>query len=144
MDESRVDAWVRDNLAAVMAALGLPHWRIRVVLDANEPNVRGRVEIEAPYERAAVILDPPQIADVPALRGVLQHELIHCILAPYDLFLFAAMEYVPEGPAREAMRRVWNYACEAAARNVERLIFSQEKIRDGGMTDAAGDRRVPD
>lgn len=136
MDESKLKAWVVDNLQPTMDALGLPHWRVSARLDALDDPLRGHVDVAAAYERATITIDPARVDDDRVANDVLQHELIHCILAPFDLVISAAIEYVADDRVRAMMTSIHKYACEQAVRNVERLLYQQEKMRERAATPA--------
>jgi hypothetical protein len=131
MDESMVVAFLERDAARLQAEFGLPHWRITTRVKALVDGTRAQVETDAPYERATIEFDPAQFKDDETLKSCYEHELIHCVLAPFDLGMFAAKEWIPDGPARESFDRAWRYAEEQAVRNVERLVF---KLREVGRS----------
>jgi hypothetical protein len=123
MDESTVVAFVEKNAERMMREFGLPHWRIRWKASVLAPDVRGEVTIDASREQAYIEVDPAQTPDEDSLVKTIEHELIHCAVAPFDAFMEFAREWIPEGPARESARKVWVEAMERAVRNVERMAW---------------------
>jgi hypothetical protein len=117
----------------MMREFGLPHWRIRCKTTVLEPDVYAEVRIDPAREQACIEVDPAQVRDEESLVKTMEHELIHCVVAPFDAFADAAREWIPEGPARESARRVWNDAMERAVRNVERMAYSVRHAKSNAV-----------
>lgn len=132
MKTEEARAIVERHLVPFMAALGVPHWKVTVDY--------GRCERETwivqcsrngDYWKAYITIDPAKHEDEEELLDSLRHELLHVLIAPFDLFVDAALQHVPDGDASRAMDRIREHAVEATVRNLERMLGGWTYSRDG-------------
>jgi hypothetical protein len=126
MDASAVRAVVAKYAQPLMEKLGIPHWSIVFHYDLREANgafaKRGECIRQVRYDRATIRLDCEEFSDEQEVLKVLRHELIHVVLAPFDLFWHAAGACWADDPVKAAMMdAVWDHVVEQAVINIERV-----------------------
>jgi len=126
MDASQVRAIVGKYAPALMEKLGIPHWSIVFYYDLREQKgsfaKRGECIRQVRYDKAAISFDPEEFGTEDEVLKNLRHELIHVVLAPFDLFWHAAEAHWTDDPVRtEIMNTVWDHAVEQAVINIERV-----------------------
>lgn len=134
MDRSECKAIVDREVVSLKATFGLSHWTIVVQYQKVSGDIPdgfgapGSCRRLAAYERATITIDPDEIEDRDNLLGVLRHELMHVVLAPFDPYRHFAASFIRKGSSAEVQEDgVWDHACEQAVRNLERLWFCAER-----------------
>jgi hypothetical protein len=128
MDASEVREIVAKYAPALMEKLGIPHWSIVFYYDLRESTgdgefaKRGECIRQVRYDRATIRFDPAEFSDEQEVLKILRHELIHVVLAPFDLFWHAAEAHWQDDPVKtEIMNAVWDHVVEQAVINVRRV-----------------------
>jgi len=128
MDLSAARAIIDAELPGLMRALGIPHWRIKVVYEPVEgdPGCRGMARCDRleRYETATLTFDPAAFDDADQLRGTLRHELFHVVLAPFDLYDGAVTAAVRgRRDVGAVLQTAWDHAVEKCVVNLERMFW---------------------
>jgi hypothetical protein len=127
MDRSAVKAIVERELAPLAGRLGVGHWKLTLRFDLRAGDAdweaQGRCLKYVDYDKAIISLDPDALADEAEVIRVLTHELLHVVLAPFDV-LFNAMGPLLEkdGALRAVLDSVRTNAVEQAVVNLERMV----------------------
>lgn len=137
MDRSAVKAIVDREIEPLKARLGIPHWRIVVTYGpVSDPGRvaeghRGMAECRraAPYERATITLDHEQHDDETEVVDSLIHELLHVVLAPFDLYRNFATKFIEVGTTADGQEdTLFAHCIEQAVRNLERMHWGLSKV----------------
>jgi hypothetical protein len=127
MDESAVKAIVDDRLESLTELFGLYFWRIEVKFEATRrpDQWRAMCDREVNYSRATITLDPTKFDTEDEVIKALEHELLHVVLAPFDLYRNLVTQHI--GPEEVALTRVeqtaWEYMIEQQVINLERMLY---------------------
>jgi nitric oxide synthase oxygenase domain/subunit len=131
VDTSAVKAIVEANIERLMEAIGIPHWRLTVYYEAPEnPNWKASCDRSgADYWRASITIDPKHANDADDVIDSLVHELLHIVLAPFDLYRNAVTPHIavdtPEGRQEQV---IWTHVMEQTVLTLERgLAMSLRK-----------------
>lgn len=140
MDRSRVVALAAKHLPRLRTELGISHWTIHIRYDepfgehgADGSRTRACVHTDLSYDHATIDLNCAEIDDEAELIETLHHELLHVVLAPYDLLSDYAEKAVEKGSVEaERLVALYSYCCERAVIAVGNAITgSVEAARRG-------------
>lgn len=101
MDHKKLDEFIKKELKNILHRNGLDDWNIPVRVkkeyykheDVEEEGVQGSArDILFEYKVAHITLYAGAIESIKEAKEVLQHELFHVILAPYNMFIECIME----------------------------------------------------
>lgn len=124
MDRSRVKAIVDASIDPLLTRLGIGHWRIEVGYDLREGSesftLLGRCRRMPEYNIARIELDADALDDEQGVMRTLRHELMHIVLAPFDLYR-AALQPLHDETAAAMAEVVWVHSVEKAVVNLERM-----------------------
>jgi hypothetical protein len=125
MDRSAVQAVVVAHLPRLSQQLGLSSWEITIGYetrggDGDGSLQRGECTRLLDYHSAAITLNPEAFADEEGVLATLRHELFHCVLSPFDLYLGAVERSCSETPAG-LLTRIWEYSVERTVAALERM-----------------------
>ncbi len=151
MDESKVTEWLDLYQEREMYRLGLNEWRIATRIGKPEhPFVGACVYTQNTRQRADVVIDPFEILDDNQLQQTFQHELMHCVIAPFDSLRDVAIALAPKS-AHEAISMAWDDACELTVRNMEKMLryanevavdeYEQEIAESGDSAESVDTRK---
>lgn len=126
MDRSAVKTIVDREIELLMERLGIPHWKIRVEYEVEQPSngrVRnGECEWLVDYNSATVRLNPDSLEDEAHVLKVLRHELFHILLSPYSVAHNVILPLTEADSVKDKMlQSVWTHAMEQAIINLERM-----------------------
>lgn len=111
-----------------MAECGVPHWRVAIKLEPiEEHGLTATVKRRVDYWQATIIVDPSKQDNEESLVGSLQHELLHCLLSPFDLVYETMGSYIPDDMARLAAERLYYWAHEQGVLAIERMLINREQ-----------------
>ena len=121
MDQSEVRAIVNEHLKPIRDALQLNDWNIDTECSPLELGTPARVHMTARYRHATIQFDPAQIGDREHVLRCLRHELLHLVLAPFDLYTYAVSEMLSEQFSR-VDKQLFTDAVELVVGNLERVL----------------------
>jgi hypothetical protein len=126
MDRSAVKAIIERELDPLAKKLGVGHWRLTVKFDLRDGDedweTQGRCLKYVDYDRAIISLDPDSLADEAEVVRVLIHELLHIVLAPFDVLVNAVGPVLKRDETLVAvLDSVRMNAVEQAVVNLERM-----------------------
>ena len=128
MDRSAVKAVVERELEPLMMRLGIPHWNVLVVYkpEANDGDfeVRGRCDRRTEYNIASITLNPESLDGAEEVLATLRHELLHVVLAPFDLYREAVEPLLSGDTAKgEVFSVLFRHCVEQAVVNLNRMYL---------------------
>ena len=121
MDQSEVRFIVNEHVKPIRDALQLNDWHIDTEYTALDPGTSARVHMMPRYRRATIQFDPAQIVDREHVLRCLRHELLHLVLAPFDLYTCAVSEMLPEQFSK-VDNQLFMDAVELVVGNLERVL----------------------
>jgi hypothetical protein len=126
MDRSAVKAIVERELNPLARRLGVSHWELTVKFDLRDGDggrgTQGRCTKYVDYDKAIISLDPDSLADEAEVVRVLIHELLHIVLAPFDVLVNAVGPVLKRDETLAAvLDSVRMNAVEQAVVNLERM-----------------------
>jgi hypothetical protein len=122
VDESAVKAIVDANIERLMRAFGVPHWKIRVVYGpCEQDHWQAECLRQVNYNFAEITINPHKHSDEAEVIESLEHELMHVVHSPFDLFYEVALQFVNDKDALDALSRTWSYCTEQTVVNLNRL-----------------------
>jgi len=132
--------WVREGVGPLRDALCLCDWQINYEFAAcGDSTANGQCTFQENYRTAMIRLDTMKIDTRKECLEVLMHEMLHLILADFDVSIEACDAAVrPLGvPLTKALWSVHTHAEERAVGNLERMLLlgfgvTAEEIVDGG------------
>lgn len=130
MDTSYVKAIVEANIAAMVDALCLNHWRIEIgYTSTGHDNWKAKCDRSGgDYYIAEITIDPAMHDDSTDVLRSLRHELLHLHLAPFDLYRDLMTQHIEEDtPAERQEQRAFTYAVEQMLGNLERMLANIDK-----------------
>lgn len=123
----RVDTarkWIRQNLPRLQKKFRLEDWQISVtvvnVMSEDDPTM-GACECDSDYQFARITIAADQIEDIEELDMAFQHELIHCVLSPFDQVAQLLMESDNE-MAAGILGGFYRSCVERTVRNLELVL----------------------
>lgn len=123
MDKSEVQAVVEANIDRIRTAMNLHDWFIGINYEpTGHPGWAASCDrAGGDYQRASIIIDPNgHDSETEVLRSLV-HELLHLVLAPFDVYRDAISSFAPD-EADALEQRLWTHAVEQAATRLERGI----------------------
>ncbi len=129
MDRSAVEAIVARELPRLARRLGVDHWHITTCCDATQLDDLGNLAECAKtlnYRLATIRFNPDRIASEAELIATIEHELLHLVLAPFDL-LWEQLIGPLRGLRRQQAEAVWQFACESTITALERALKAPEQ-----------------
>ncbi len=129
MDVSHVETLVDQHIEPLKRALGLSDWRTVVnygPIDAERrPGffVPASCDLNPPYRKASISIDPAEVDSEEDLFRYLLHELLHIVLSPTVLLDDAVARAVSD-EKYEVLRPVWHDTLERCIANLERFLKS--------------------
>ena len=127
LTRGQVEEILGRRMGELMAECGVPHWRVAVVLEKiPDHGLLATVKRRVDYWQATITLDPSKQDDEATLCDSLQHELLHCLLGPFDLVYEAMGAHIQDKAARMAMERLYYWAQEQGVLNISRMLINRE------------------
>jgi RNA polymerase sigma factor (sigma-70 family) len=123
VDQSKVRAFVEQNIGPLSRAMGISHWTIRVTYGpCEQPNHDADCGRIYPYNVADINIDPARAENDDDVLRLLCHELAHIVLHPFDLYRDVMLQGLAEGStAAKQEDQLWVYCVEQAVINLRRL-----------------------
>jgi hypothetical protein len=126
MDRSTVERVSIKHLPALRCRLGLGQWQIGLGYDSTLGNggegiTRGECSRLLDYQCAHITLNPDVFADQEEVLATLRHELLHLVLAPFDLYTSAVARIDLSDDASELLDRIRDHAIEQTVIALERM-----------------------
>lgn len=121
MDQSKVREVVNKHLKPIRDALQLSDWWIDVEYSSLADGTPAEVWMKPRYRRALIKFDPAQQESREHILRNLRHELLHLVLAPYDLYSNAVSEMLDE-QYQKVDSQLFSDACEVTVGNLERIL----------------------
>lgn len=136
MTSEQVRSWFKKNLDRKMREFGVPHWRISVSYMRHESKDDGFhpfmvCQKRFEYEKAVLEIDADicarELDSADELEKMVEHELLHVVSSPFDLYMTMTWEMVTDEHLRGVLNESWRQAQELSVRNMERLVHSLRK-----------------
>jgi hypothetical protein len=123
LDKSEVEAIARRELPRLAEMLHVAHWTIDLSFDASrlQPTSMAECERMSCYDRATIILHPEKHRDEADVIDSIEHELLHIVLAPFDLSWNVVSESF-HGVPLEHVKTVWQYSLEQTIVTLQRIL----------------------
>jgi hypothetical protein len=126
MDRSAVKSVVERELEPLMMRLGIPHWHVVVgykpEADDGDFVVYGRCARRSEYNAASITLNPETLDGAEEVLDSLRHELLHVVLAPFDLYRKAVGPLLSGDEARaEVFEVLFRHCVEQAVVCLNRM-----------------------
>jgi hypothetical protein len=123
LDKSEVEAIAKRELPRLAEMLHVAHWTIDLSLDASrlQPTSMAECERMSCYDRATIILHPEKHLDEADVIESIEHELLHIVLAPFDLSWNVVSESF-QGVMLEHVKTVWQYSLEQTIVTLQRIL----------------------
>lgn len=126
MDRMTVERVVFKHLPRLSAQLGLNQWEISVGYAAEPADddgilKRGECTRLVDYKSAHITLNPYALADELAVLVTLRHELLHIVVAPFDLYTSAVERIELPDVAADLLDRIRDHAVERTVSGLERM-----------------------
>lgn len=138
MDRSECKAIVEREIVGLMERLGIPHWRLVITYGpvTNRriaAGHRGLAECirNAPYDRATIVIDPEEHDDEAEVIKSLRHELMHVVLAPFDLYREFVSSYIDANSTQDHQEdTIFEHCIEQTVINLERMYLGLADLPD--------------
>lgn len=122
MKAKDVESIIEGESALICRALYLGNWDIKFKTERLEIGVTGRCNADSRYQHATIILDPEQIDDEAEALKVLRHELIHVVLAEFDIPFESARDELQSNEGRRLLFEIQRNAVERSVVQIERIL----------------------
>ena len=110
-----------------MEKLGIPHWHIEVTYGpCAEPHWQAMCERQVNYNQAHIIIDPKHAHSEEGVIKSLVHELLHVVLAPFDLYREVLSQHCGEQGSVRAREEAALFAF-----TVEQLVVNLRRVLRG-------------
>jgi hypothetical protein len=125
VDASEVKRIVEANMRPMSEALGVHHWFFNIDYHSTgNENWKASCSRNIDYHHAHIIIDPAHCHSEKDVLESLRHEMLHVILAPFDLYRDLVTQHIQEDSVEARQeRRAFNYA-------VEQMVLRLEKMFD--------------
>jgi hypothetical protein len=129
MTKDEIQAVVDKYADRFVIALGLTQWNIRFVMSAQRaPSTEDSVtnadcSRSLNYETALITLYPDSFDDEDEVITALLHELLHIVIAPFDLFFDQVCELGLADPLPAALDHTRRHAIERTVLALERMYL---------------------
>lgn len=122
--------WIKQNLQRLQSRFRLEDWQISIVVqkhinDDPESDQLATCQAKSDYQSALIVVGANSIDSIRQLEGVMQHEMLHCVLSPMDQLwdVFAQSD-------NQAAVNLYNKLHSSAS---ERMVRSLELIMGLGL-----------
>ena len=124
MTVAEVRAIVEEHINEYAAALQVNTWRIYVAYEADaKTDWAAQVSLDLDYRIANITFCCNSQTDPDNVRSNLQHELIHILLAPFELYAQSMQPFFESNPAAQSVHsRMRTFAGEQMVGNIERAL----------------------
>ena len=125
MKKAEVKAIVDANIEPWMEKLGIPHWSIEVTYGpCADRNWQASCDRQVAYNQAHIIIDPKHAVDEEGVIRSLVHELLHVVLAPFDLYRDVLSQHCGEAGSVRAReeRALFDFTVEQLVVNLRRVV----------------------
>lgn len=124
MDKSEVKRIVEANIDEMMRTLGVQHWSIAVSYEQPEnPDWAASCERHLDYHKAIIKIAPDKADSEAGVLNSLRHELLHVVLAPFDLYREAMFQLISDRPEADRLdSRMFRFTIEQMVLNLERML----------------------
>jgi hypothetical protein len=116
ISEQEVRDVVENNIHALVPRMALSDWRIVVSTTTLEPGRVAACTYDVSYMRAEIDIDPAQHDDEADVLDSLVHELLHLVVAPFEVYRRVRIAGEEEDPKEEAL---WQIGMERAIKILE-------------------------
>lgn len=122
MDRSKLRKFVNTHLKWVRWALQLQQWKVDIVIgETNISTTPASCDAKSMYRNAELTFDPERThSEEDAFRN-LRHEMLHVLLAEFDL-LYEAVKRVAPSSDMEILDVLYHNAHERSIGNIERML----------------------
>jgi hypothetical protein len=130
MDQSEVKRIVDQHAEEMAGRLRIGHWKITAVYGpCSNPEWSAECRLDASRDMATFTFDPERLKSEAEVLDLLQHEMLHIVLAPFDLFEMTARSLVGDDEiARNVLRLAGMHAVEQSVLNLERMIRELTRV----------------
>jgi hypothetical protein len=123
LDKSEVEAIARRELPRLADLLHVSHWTIDLSFDTSRlhPTSMAECERRLNYDQATITLHPEKHIDEADVIDSIEHELLHIVMAPFDLSWNVVSESF-RGIPLEHVKTVWQYSLEQTIVTLQRIL----------------------
>lgn len=123
MDKSKCCEIVDANIEGMKAQFNLQQWRIQINYEPLEEYCVAQCFMATAYQRATIKIDPEQHETEDEVVDSLRHELLHIVLAPYNIYRSMVTPNIEKDSAMDTVEEeAWTVAIESAVLNLERIM----------------------
>jgi hypothetical protein len=125
VNTAEVKAVVDANIKRLQWQTQTQAWTVVVDYEVptGDPSWIAQVDRQLDYLHATISLDPERHGDDGQVLDSLRHELLHLLLAPFDLYADLTTQFFVHDPAaRRVEQRAFRNAVETAVGNLERML----------------------
>ena len=123
MDKSQCKAIVDANLKQMVWQLQIQNWRLEIdYRSLGCEGAKGQCTINTPYDRAYIELDPEAFETESEVLDTLRHELLHVVMAPFDLYHTTVFETLEGESSRKVANHMFTHVAEQLVVKLERLL----------------------
>jgi hypothetical protein len=120
MTEADAKTIVEAHADTYAQALGISHYWIRIEYVGLDGD--GECDLKPEYEGAIIRIDPAKHDTEVHLLGTLRHEMLHIVLADYELLVKATQAMARSGYERLMLYTASKWSCERTLRQLERVL----------------------
>jgi len=121
MDRSKLRAVISKHIKWLRWIFQLNQWTVNSSIGHIDGSIIAKCEIKSKYRLIDLTFDAEKTGSVSDAFDSLRHEMIHGMLAEYDL-LYEAIERVAPKSEMEILDVLYHNACERSVGNIERMI----------------------
>lgn len=121
MDRSKLRAFVNKHIKWVRWALQLQEWQVDISIEVSEKDCAAACDTKSMYRKVDLTFDPEKTHSQEQAFSNLRHEMLHVLLAEFDL-LFEAIKRVAPASELEILDVLYHNAHERAIGNIERML----------------------
>ena len=125
MDKSEVQDIVSGAIEKMKDLLYLNDWQINIYYGHLGDNMNGKCERDISYRIADITLDPEELDSKEEVLDVLRHELLHLVIADFDLYKAAIHHNFDDN---HTFAGLYFHAAERVIGNIERMMDTRLKL----------------
>lgn len=125
MTRKQLKQLLDDNLEIYKEKVGVVHWDVGIELTELPCDFEAEVRRQEDYRTAHIRFDPSKLCKKSEtyVLNILRHELIHLLLAPFDVYGSIVETFIRNyDDVKAADLRAYTHAQEQAVWNIEKLL----------------------
>lgn len=121
MDRSKLRAFVNKHIKWIRWAFQPQQWQVDITVEASDKDASAACETKSMYRKVDLMFDPEKTHNTEQAFSSIRHEMIHVLLAEFDL-LYEAIKRVAPASELEILDVLYHNAHERAVGNIERML----------------------